>query len=85
MVLIKRGQRHYIHPKLSVLDDIECDVWYNKDHKFFYVEYDYGYDKSILTKDVDAIQKEISSFIINKNQIESKVMDDNYQWGTKDA
>lgn len=83
MVLINRGHRHFIHPKLSVLDDIECKVWYNKDYKFFYVEYD-DY-KSILTKDVDAIQKEISTFIINRNNSDSKIMDDNYQRSLNDA
>jgi len=60
-----KGKRVYLHPRLQLLDTIDCEVWYDREFQFFYVEYDYingVFSKSILTKQIDSVVNEINKY-----------------------
>lgn len=63
------GYRSNIHPKLSILDEIDCKVIYNRQLKFFHIEYDRDrkqkdvvYRKAILSTDPVSINEMIQDY-----------------------
>ena len=70
------GARHYLHPKLSILDRLDCELAYYRQHKIMVVSYapkqenidhtDYTrkvYDKGILTTDVNFVVDLIREYL----------------------
>ncbi len=75
------GARHYLHPALAVLDQVECDLAYYKTHKIMVVSYapveekidntDYTrmvYGKCVMSGDIDFIVKVIREYIEDKRK-----------------
>lgn len=66
--IFKRGARHYLHPSLSILDRVDCELVYYKNDKVIVVSYDAAqenidntdytqkvYRKCVMSGDVDYI------------------------------
>lgn len=57
-VILEKGKREYIHPKLKLLDNYDCLITYNIPYKFFIVDYNNEngkYTKTLISSQVDAI------------------------------
>jgi hypothetical protein len=70
------GARHYLHPKLAILDRLDCELAYYRQHKILVVSYapkqenidhtDYThkvYEKGILTTDVNYVVELIREYL----------------------
>ena len=82
VLVIAKGKRRYLHPQLEILEDVECDVWYDREFKFFYIEYDFVNGipyKSLLTKDPGAVLCEIGRYKNVKMEEESERLDESYK------
>lgn len=79
--IFSRGARHYLHPALAVLDQVECDLAYYKTHKIMVVSYDpveenidhtdytrMIYGKCVMSGDIDFIVKVIREYIEDKRK-----------------
>lgn len=65
IVRIDKGKRVYLHPKLFILDKMDCNVWFDRELRFFYVEYNFiggVFTKSILTNDTNSLVNDINKF-----------------------
>lgn len=69
IIELYEGYRCNIHPKLEILDEIDCKVIYNRKLKFFHIEYDRDreqkevvYRKAILSTDPVSINEMIQDF-----------------------
>jgi len=69
VIELYEGYRENIHPKLKVLDDIDCQVFYNRNLKYFHIEYDRDidakgvvYNKAILSTDPISISDMIEDY-----------------------
>lgn len=86
--IFKSGARHYLHPKLAVLDQIDCVLEYHPDSKIIVVSYasevqkkdytDYEekvYTKTIMSPTVDFIVEVICKDYINplREQIQTLI------------
>jgi len=57
-VVLEKGKRAYLHPKLKLLDDYDCIITYNIPYKFFIVDYkneNGKYTKTLISSQVDVI------------------------------
>jgi hypothetical protein len=82
ILIIANGKRRYLHPQLAILEEIDCRVWYDREYKFFYVEYDFvdGVpNKSILTKETGSILQEIGRYRARQQEQQAQEADDSYQ------
>lgn len=74
--IFSRGARHYLHPSLSILDGIDCELSYYKIGKIIVVDYDSAeekvqytdyaktvYRKSVMSGEVDFIVNIIRDYI----------------------
>ena len=74
--VFSKGARHYLHPTLSVLDKIDCELVYYRQHKIMCVSYDpreenisytdykrKEYSKCILSTDVKFVLDIIQEYI----------------------
>jgi hypothetical protein len=52
--IFSQGARHYLHPSLSILDRIDCDLTYYKKDKIIVLSYDPG-DEAV--NDTDYVRK----------------------------
>lgn len=69
LIELYEGYRHHIHPKLDILDTIDCKVFYNKEKKFFIIEYDRDkkekgivYNKEIISSSPVSINNTIKKY-----------------------
>ena len=67
-VLLQKGSRHNLHPKLSILDEVDCRVVYNRSLKCIFVDYDYDketdtYRKGIYSQSFQSVIDDIEEFI----------------------
>ena len=82
IILIAKGKKRYLHPKLDIFENIECNVWYDREFKFFYIEYDIinnKPNKSLLTKDTEFVLIEIGKYVKRKMEEESERLDRSFQ------
>jgi hypothetical protein len=71
------GARHYLHPKLCVLDQIDCVLEYYQESKTIYVSYapeirkkDYtDYEETVYTKAVMSSSVDFIVDVINRDYI----------------
>ena len=57
-IVLERGKRAYLHPKLKLVDDVDCVITYNIPYKFFIVDYKFEngkYTKTLISDQVDLI------------------------------
>jgi hypothetical protein len=55
-VVLDKGKRGRIHPKLSAIEHCDCHIVYNTLSKFFVVDYKLEngkYSKSVITSQID--------------------------------
>jgi hypothetical protein len=86
--IFKAGARHYLHPKLAILDQIDCVLEYHPDTKTIIVSYapetrkkdytDYTettYTKTIMSSTIDFIVEVICKDYINplREEIQTKL------------
>lgn len=69
LIELYEGYRNHIHPKLDILDTIDCKVFYNKEKKFFLIEYDRDkkqkgivYKKELISSSPISINNTINKF-----------------------
>ena len=62
LVEFKSGVRNVIHPKFNELDTIDCKFYYNKQKRFFIVDYSPAinsgtkiYTRSVMSNNIDYI------------------------------
>jgi hypothetical protein len=63
---LKKGARRNLHPKLAILDTIDCEVYYDKKRRCLFVDYDKKngkYKKGYYSTNFDNILKDIEDFI----------------------
>lgn len=90
--IFKSGARHYLHPKLAILDKIDCILEYYPDTKTIIVSYspevrkkdytDYTetvYSKTIISQTIDFVVDVICRDYINplREEIQSSLTGDN--------
>lgn len=71
--MIYPERRGRLHPKLSILDEIDSRLWFDKNERFFLVEFNRDEDKrpnvvykhSLLSKDPIYINSVIQDYIQN--------------------
>ena len=79
--IFKRGARHYLHPSLSILDRVDCELIYYKNEKIMVVSYDSSdesvdntdytrkvFNKCIMSGEVDFIVNTIREYIDDKKR-----------------
>jgi hypothetical protein len=79
--VFRPGARHYLHPSLSILDRVDCELVYYKAHKVIVVSYesanesidntDYtrkAYGKCVMSGDVDFVVDVIREYIEDKRK-----------------
>lgn len=73
LIELYEGYRNHIHPKLDILDTIDCKVFYSKAPKFFLIEYDRNkkekgvvYNKELISNNPISISITIEKFKKNK-------------------
>lgn len=74
LIELYEGYRNHIHPKLDILDTIDCKVFYNKEKKFLVIEYDrnkeekkgVSYNKELISNNPIFISATIKEFKKNK-------------------
>jgi hypothetical protein len=84
------GARHFLHPNLSILDSIDCELFYYKNEKIVVVDYepvmekvdytDYTkkvYKKSIMSNDISFIVDLIGEYISERKDIEYNQANEN--------
>ena len=64
MLEISKGKRGYLHPLFTLLDEIDCFVYYSKEDKIIFVEY--GNDKQVLSFNPQFIIDDIRLYINTK-------------------
>lgn len=81
--IFSRGARHYLHPSLSILDKIDCELIYYRNQKFMVVSYepteefidntDYTrkvYNRAIFSADVKFVTDIIYEYINDSKKYE---------------
>lgn len=68
VVSFQKGARQNLHPKLAILDEIDCRVVYDRSVKCLFVDYDYDeeegeYKKGIYTTSFESVVEEIKGFL----------------------
>lgn len=79
--IFNQGARHYLHPSLSLLDRVDCELVYYKSPKVIVVSYDpqqesidntdytrKAYKKCAMSSDVDFIVNTIREYIDDKKK-----------------
>jgi hypothetical protein len=57
-ITLEKGKRSFIHPNLRVIEDYDCDLVYNRIHKFFVVDYkriNGSFTKTFMTTNIDSM------------------------------
>jgi hypothetical protein len=53
--LFPKGKRNRLHPKFYEIDDMNCNFWYELQHRYFYIEYGENLSRAIISKDINYI------------------------------
>lgn len=72
--LLEPGARRNLHPKLSILDTIECEVYYSKSLKCLYMYYDKRkgkFQKGFFSTDFNNVIKIVEEYINSYEMKES--------------
>ena len=67
-VSLAKGARQNLHPILAILDEIDCQVSYDRSIKCLFVDYDFDetegkYKKGIYTSNFQLVVEDITRFI----------------------